>query len=179
MADLKLSSISGTVSVSGGIYPSVSDVTPWYRLYHCADGTDTSPVWAGTWLHIRTPLPATNAASGSGWNPSIVEVMGFHTYSGDWTHDFKAIINSSGYADNTWYGSQIRCNAGNDTATENLPFVYRSINQYGGYERVCIAVKKVGCCCVGWIWIRWWNNTNWFENYAWATVGRATNAAYY
>lgn len=181
MANLRLTTVSGNITASTGIYPSVSDVTPWYRLYHCADGTDTNPAYAGGWLHIRTPLPATNAAPGTGWNPSIIEVVGFHSYDGQWTHDFKAIVNSYGDASNTWNGSQIRCNVGTDAPNEILPgpYVYRSTNTYGSYPRVCIAVNKVGCCCVGWIWVRWWNNTGYRADYAWATVGRANFSAYY
>lgn len=173
MASLTNTSINGIIRARDGVYPAGSNVTPWYRIYHCADGTDTNPVYAGGWLHIRTPLPATNAAPGMGWNPSIVEVVGFHTYDGGYTHDFKTVINSSGYSDNSWY-SNTTVNVGNTT-----PYVYRSSGTYGSYQRVCIAVPKVGCCCVGWIWVRWWGNSGYRDNYAWATIGRANNTAYF
>jgi hypothetical protein len=171
-----ITNTAGGLKSTGNVWPAGSNQTPWYRLYHCADGTDTTPAYAGGWLHIRTPYPATNAASGIGWNPNIVEVVGFHTYSGEYTHDFKAIVNNSGYSDNTWYGSQIKVNKGNDSST---PVVYQSSSQYGGYQRVCIAVQKNGCCCVGWIWIRFWNNSGYWNSYPWATVGRASSTAYY
>jgi hypothetical protein len=176
MASLQGTS-SGTLTATGGVYRAGANMSPWYRIYHCADGTDTNPVYAGGWLHIRTPLPATNAASGIGWNPNIVEVAGFHTYGGEVTHDFKAITNNSGYSDNTWYGSQIRSDAGNDVA--NGKIVYQSAVAYGNYKRVCIAVPKIGCCCVGWIWIRWWNNSGYRADYSWATIGRANSTAYW
>lgn len=169
-----LTNTSGGIQATGSVHPLGNNQTSWYRLYHCADGSDTNPAYAGGWLHIRTPYPATNEAGGIGWNPNIVEVVGFHTYSGEHTHDFKAIVNNSGYGDNTWYGSQIKVNDGTSS-----PFVYQSSVAYGSHKRVCIAVPKIGCCCVGWIWIRFWNNVGYRNAYPWATVGRANNTAFY
>ena len=177
MANLTSSTVSGNINATGGVYRQGGNQTPWYRLYHCADATSTSicnPTYSCGWFHIRTPLPATNEAGGIGWNPNIVEVVGFHTYSGENTHDFRAIVNNSGYADNAWFGSQIRSNQGNSS-----PVVYQSTSNYGGLKRVCIAIPKSGCCCVGWVWVRWWNNSNYRADYAWAYGANSTSASIY
>lgn len=119
-------------------------------------------------LHIRTPLGAEQSALG--WNPSIIEVVGHHSYNGEHVHDFKAVVNVNGY-DNGWYGSQIRSNAG----YQSNPFIYRSTNQYGGTQRVCIAIDKELGCQNGWVWVRWFNNSGWHNSFAWATAGSNDN----
>jgi hypothetical protein len=177
MASLQGTSVSGEITGTSGVYKPGGAQTPWYRIQHCADATSTSicnPTYSCGWFHIRTPLPATNAASGIGWNPNILEVVGFHTYGGENYHDFKAITNNSGYGDNTWYGSQIRSNQGN-----SAPIVYQSTNNYGGLKRVCIALPKSGCCCQGWVWVRWTNNSGYRADFAWATGANSSSASIY
>jgi hypothetical protein len=171
MANLQNTTINTAAISASRVIPYGSGMPEWVRISNCANGTDTTPNYAGTWIHIRTPLPATNAASGIGWNPSLIEVVGFHSYSGEYTWDYKAVTNNSGYADNNWYGSQVRVN---DSNTNDI-VVYKSQSQYGGYERVCIAQRKVGCCCVGWFWIRIRNQgRNYrYTSHPYATEGRA------
>ena len=167
MAILQNSTITGRLQITGKLKQINSDVSNWQFLSHCADGTDTDPVYAGGRLHVRTPIRADNTHLG--WNPVIMEVRGYHTYSGDTTHNFMALLNSTGDSNNTWYGDQIR----SDSGYNSLPLVYQSTNTYGGYKRVCFSVTKVGCCCTGHIWIRFWNNTSTAPyDYAWATEGR-------
>jgi hypothetical protein len=162
MANLQATTVSGVLTIAGNmVRPGVTDITPWYELNHCAN---TSAGGTATRLHIRTPLPADNVAMG--WNPIIMEVVGFHTYFGEHVHDFKALLNTNGY-NNAWFGSQIFAQRG----TNSAPFVYRSTNTYGGYTRVCIAVNKVTCCCVGRIWVRWINQSGFWNNHPWATIG--------
>jgi hypothetical protein len=178
LAQLQATSVNGTISASTGVWPAGEDFTPWYRLYHCADAENSTECgslrYSCGWLHIRTPLPAT-AAAGLGWSPMMVEVKGFHTYSGETTHDFKAIVNSTGDGNDSWYGSQVRVNIG----SASTPFVYRSNGTYGGFRRTCIAVPKIGCCCVGWIWVRWGPNSGFRADFPWATVGVSNNRVYY
>lgn len=183
MANLQSTTFTGTGEViASEVYVSGSGMTPWKTIFMCPGGA--SPGNNGSWIHIRTPCPATNASSGSGWNPSIVEVKGYHSYYGTYTYDFQAVINSSGYADNTWY-SNIRVNRGNTGGTQNnpptgtLPVVYRSTNTYNSYERVCIALPRAACCCNGWSWVRWWNNTGILDSVAWATSGTNSSANAY
>jgi len=177
MASLVGTTSSGIITASSGVYRAGGNQSPWYKMQYCADAASTSicnPTYSCGWFHIRTPLPATNAASGIGWNPNIVEVVGHSTYGGEYTNDFRAITNNSGYSDNTWFGSQIRANQGNTT-----PIVYQSTSAYGSYKRVCIAVPKAGCCCNGWIWVRWWNNSGYRADYPWGVIGYSSNAAYW
>lgn len=180
MANLQATTFTGTGEViASEVYVSGSGMTPWKTIFMCPGGTGNS----APWIHIRTPLPATNASSGSGWNPSIVEVKGYHSYFGTYTYDFQAVINSSGYADNNWYGSQIKVNRGNTGGTQNpsgtAPLIYKSTSTYNSYERVCIALPRSTCCCNGWSWVRWWNNTNILDTVAWATTGTSSSANAY
>lgn len=160
MASLTDTTVSGDLTVNGWAYKSGPDLTPWKQMSHCPAATLSSQ---GR-LHIRTPLPADNAAMG--WNPIILEVVGYHSYSGEFVEDFKALLNTNGY-DNSWYGSQI---AVNDSLANSQPYIYRSTNTYGSYKRVCFSVSQLYCCCTGNIWIRWWNGSTWFEDYAWAST---------
>jgi hypothetical protein len=176
VASLQSSTVNGIINATTGVYAAGGNTSPWYRMYHCADATSTSicnPTYSCGWLHIRTPLPATQAAGGIGWNPNIVEVVGFHTYSGEVTHDFRAIVNNSGDANDSWFGSQIRSNQSNHSSA----VVYQSSSAYGGFRRVCIALPKIGCCCVGWVWVRWWNNSGYRANFAWAVGANSSSAA--
>lgn len=166
MAVLTSTTVNGTLSASGGILNSGQDFTPWYRIYHCADAPDTNPAYAAGWIHVRTPLPAESSAFS--YIPSLLEVKGFHTYSGEHTHYWKAVVNVT---DTNVFQANVRVNAGNTTGG---PRVYRSNNTYGSYRRVCFAMQKIGCCCVGWFWVRWRMNSSWFTNHPWATTGGGT-----
>lgn len=175
MANLQGISTNSEITVQGyGLRQQGSDVSPWKYLYHCADATSTAicnPTYSCGRLHVRTPIPADTSALG--WNPIILHVVGFHTYSGERTSDWKGLINVNG-DNNSWYGSQIFSNRGDPNYPSN-PFVYRSNSTYGGKQRVCFAINKIGCCCVGWLWVRWFNGSQWFNDFAWATVGMADN----
>jgi hypothetical protein len=87
----------------------------------------------------------------------MVEVIGYHTYGGEYTHYFKTIVNSD---ENNSFQANVRVNAGNST-----PRFYRSDSSYGGKTRVCFAMQKVGCCCNGWFWTRWRMNENFWNDY--------------
>lgn len=160
MASLTDTTINGDLTINGHTYRSGGDITPWYQLSHCPAYTLTSTAR----LHIRTPLPADNVSMG--WNPIILEAVGYHSYSGEFVEDFKALLNTNGY-NNGWFGSQIMVN---DSLANSQPYVYRSNNTYGGYTRVCLSVSQLYCCCTGNLWIRWWNGSGWFEDYPWATT---------
>ena len=175
MASLQGTTFVGTTEVlASEVYVSGSGMTPWKTIFMCPGGEGNNQAW----IHIRTPLPATNASSGSGWNPSIVEVKGYHSYFASYSYDFQAVINSAGDGSNAWYGSQIRINRGNtDGVIRPLPVVYKSTSTYSSYERVCIALPKVAGCYAGWSWIRWWNNTAILDTSAWATLGTTSSAS--
>lgn len=170
--------INGNFTSSTAILDGQSDMTEWTQLNHCvcpsSDGTSDCLGNGRAYLHVRTPIPADNGASGIGWGPYILEVVGYHSYSGERWHDFKAIVNTSGYTDNSFYGSQIKVNTGN--ASSN-PYVYRSSSTYGGYRRMCFAVGKISCCCTGNLWVRIWTNSGYRADYAWATETADTNSA--
>lgn len=173
---------NGTVNVSS-IYSGSEGMTDWRNFYHCANSVDTTecnPTYSCGWIHVRTPIPATNAASGIGWNPCMIEVVGYHSYSGQFFSDWKAVVNNSGYADDNFYGSQVRVNTGNTQGSDG-PVVYQSTNEYGGYKRVCFAMRKEGCCCNGWFWvrIRGGGGVGYRENYPWAQIGASTNSPWY
>jgi hypothetical protein len=173
MATLKDSYInSDALTINNICREAGSDVTRWYKLNHCQNATSTSicnPTYSCGYLHVRTPIPADNVAMG--WYPIIMEVVGQHTYSGEYTHDWKALLNTNGY-DNSWYGSQIRVNDSNHSSMN----VYRSASTYGSYTRVCFAIPKVGCCCTGALWVRFYNSTGWYDNYPWATAAYNNNS---
>lgn len=161
MATLNNTTVSGLLTVTGGATNNLSDITDWYRLYHC-DGTNTNR------LHVRTPIPADTTLLG--WNPVILEVAGHHSYEAEKVHDFKALLNVNGY-DNTWFGSQIVTNSGYDSS----PFVYRSSSTYGGKTRVCFSVNKLPYCYAGYLWVRWWNGKSYVNDFAWAVSSSNTN----
>jgi hypothetical protein len=80
MAVLSSLSVNGILQANS-IVSSAQEYTPWVRMYHCADADSTSicnPVYSCGWLHVRTPLPATSVVQNL---PSMLEVIGFHTYS--------------------------------------------------------------------------------------------------
>lgn len=150
-----------TVANSGLIFSTNSDITDWYQLYHCDGGATTR-------LHVRTPIPADIA--GIGWNPIILEVHGHHSYAGEHVHDFKALVNVNGY-NNDWYGSQVVSQSG----YASNPYVYRSSSTYGGRQRVCFSVDKLGGCSAGWLWVRWWNGSGQWNSYAWGVGSNYAN----
>jgi len=167
MAQLQTTQVNGLLTVNGGMHRSGnSDMTEWFRIYHCVDATSTAicnPTYSCGWIHVRTPIPAD--VDGIGWNPIILEVKGFHTYSGESTHDFKALLNINGY-NNAFFGSQIFANNG----VSSDPYVYRSSSTYGGRQRICFSMRKIGCCCVGWFWVRWWNRSDHRTSFPFATA---------
>jgi len=172
MATLKDTTSSDTLTINNICREAGSDVTRWYKLNHCQNATSTSicnPTYSCGYLHVRTPLPADNVAMG--WNPIILEVVGQHSYGGSYTHDWKALLNTNGY-NNGWYGSQIVMNDSNHSAMN----VYRSSGTYGGYTRVCFAVPKIGCCCTGALWVRWYNSSSFIDSYPWATAAYNNNS---
>lgn len=143
---------------------SNSDITPWYKIDYSLD--------SNSYLHVRTPLPADT--SYLGWNPSILEVYGVMANSGSALHDFKALLNVNGY-NNDWYGSQIKMNAGYNST----PVVYRSASTYGGVTRVCFYVNQTYTAGEkGFIFIRWWNNSGAWNNYAWAYTTSTSTGVY-
>ena len=178
MANLQATTFAGTGEViTSELYVSGSGMSPWKTIYMCPGGTGNNAAW----LHIRTPVPATNANSGSTWNPSIIEVKGYHSYFGSFTYDFQAVINSDGSTNN--FRTNIRVNQGNTggaaSPTGTDPVVYKSTNTYNSYERVCIALPKSTCCCNGWSWVRFWNNTGVLDQIAYATTGTSSSSNAY
>ena len=173
--------INGNMLGSTAILDQQSDKTEWYQMNHCICPGDPAPAPSdcrGTglaYLHVRTPIPA-DASAGMGWNPYMLEVVGYHTYSGEKFHDFKAVVNTTGDGNNTFYGSYIRVNRGNAGSS---PYVYRSANTYGGVRRMCFAVGKVSCCCTGNLWIKIWTNAGYRADYAWGSWHSNSNTAYW
>lgn len=161
MASLQGTTVNGLLTVTGQtVGTGNSNVAPWVQLSHCP----TQYTVANNRLHVRTPIPG-NAL---GWNPFILEVVGYHSYSGEVFEDFKAVINVNGSqgSPNGWYGSQIFANNGTNTA----PYVYLSANTYGGEHRVCFSTNMITCCCTGNIWARWFNGAGYYNSFAWATA---------
>jgi len=172
MASLQGTAITGGISATEGIHMSGNAVSPWVRLYHCADAPDTSPAYAAGFLHVRTPFPLDWTLAGA-FDPSILEVVGFHSYAGENVHDFKATVSVANFTNN------VTINILSNTSYNSYTRVYASDSTYGGYKRLCFAVAKQGCCCVGWIWIRFWNKSNLWNHYAWATTGGASGTSNY
>ena len=168
MASLTNLTVNGNLIVTSDFNEGQTDMTEWTKLGHCVcEGEAPTPSdCRGTglpYLHVRTPIPADYSVVG--WIPMQLEVVGYHTYSGEKFHDFTAIMNVNGY-DNGWYGSQIKINRGN-AASE--PFVYRSTNSYGGIRRVCFSVAKMNYCGTGFLWARWRTMSGYKGAYPWAT----------
>ena len=151
MANLQTTTVNGLLTITGYVQQGGnSNLTGWVKLSHCYDPYSR--------LHVRTPLPESAISS----TASILEVVGYHSYSGEKVHDFKALCYGSGTIE-----SLIGTNNGYNTN----PYVYLSTNTYGGTKRVCFSVDKITCCCTGYLWVRWWNNSSYFNDYAWATMG--------
>lgn len=172
MANLISTTINGTLTVTGQMLNgSNSDQTPWYKIVFYVVG--------GSYYHVRTPLPADTTYLG--WNPSILEVYGYHGIGETATsriHDFKALINVNGY-DNGWYGSQIPMNDGYNST----PIVYRSTNTYGGKTRVCFSIPNQTSPPLdgtyAYLFIRWWNNQGAWNSYAWAHASSNSSTGIY
>lgn len=175
MANLRQTT-AGKTTVTGAVLPSQINSSEWIKLSHCVcpapDGTSDCIGNGRPYLHVRTPIPADNAAGNIGWIPWLLEVTGYHTYSGERFHDFKAVVNNNGY-DDSFYGSQVRVNRGNGNSQ---PYVYRSSSTYGGYRRLCFAVGKISCCCTGYLWVRAWYQLTHRISYPWATTTADTNS---
>ena len=168
MANL-ITSTSTNVVTATAILNTQDDMTEWVKLSHCICDGSANTDCSGTgfnYIHVRTPLPV-NSSAGMGWNPYQIEVVGYHTYSGERWHDWTAIINTNGYTEEDFSGV-VRINRGN---TSSEPYVYKSANTYGGYKRVCFSMGKVTCCCTGYFWVRWrQNGISYRTQYAWATT---------
>ena len=183
MATLQTTSVSGNITGVNHFISQNGGMTDWQKISHCANAQDTNecnPVYSCGYIHIRTPLPADASATSIGWIPMCMEVVGYHTYSAERFHDFKAIINTTGDGNNTYYTPTIRSNRGNSVGGSiAAPVFYRSNSTYGGYRRTCLVLPKIGCCCTGYIWIRWNVNYGYRTDYAWATIGQAGTTAYW
>ena len=183
MANLQATTVAGNVTGTSYILDNSTDISEWYKLSHCICPGSGPSDCLGTglaYLHVRTPLPTT-IAEGMGWNPYMLEVVGYHTYSAECFHDFRAIVNTNGY-DDTWYGNQVRINrsgAGGLMTPASSPYVYRSASTYGGKTRLCFAVRKYSCCCTGYLWVRWWTNAGKRADYSWATFHSDSQTAYW
>lgn len=168
MANLTSTTFNGnSLNVTGGIHQMGGGCTPWMRLWHCADCpvNDCSPTYSAPYLHVRTPISLAGY-----YSPFMFEISSFHTYSGEYTLDSKTII-SSQY--NYILHSKTFVKNGN-ISNVNMPYFYISDLVYGASKRMCFSINKVGCCCVGWLWVRWWGDTSitsQFDSYAWATRG--------
>lgn len=184
MAALTNTTVLTNISGASYILDSPTDMSEWYKLSHCVcPGSGPSDCLGNglAYLHVRTPVPA-DASGGMGWNPYVLEVTGYHTYSAECFHDFKAVVNTTGDGNNTWYGSQVRINrtgAGGAMSPASNPYVYRSATTYGGYSRMCFAVRKTSCCCTGYIWVRWWTNAGTRTSFSWGTFHSDSQTTYW
>jgi hypothetical protein len=161
MASLQPTTVNGVLTITGNtVLTGNSNISPWQQLSHCP----TQYSVANNRFHVRTPIPG----SGLSWNPWILEVHGYHSYSGEVVEDFKAVVNVNGSqgSPSGWYGSQIFSNNGTNTA----PYVYLSNSTYGGEHRVCFSVNMITCCCTGNIWVRWMNGASSWNSFAYATA---------
>ena len=167
MANFNVDTTMYGIAGSTALLDSASDMSEWYRIA-------TPTVSSASYVHIRTPWP-TDAGAGMGWNPYIIEVVGYgYRYSTAYNLDLKAVVNTTGDGNNTWYGNQIKVNA----TTSATPYVYRSTSAYGGYTRVCFSLYILANQAVGYIWIKCWTNAGYRTSYAWAqtTSGSQTGA---
>ncbi len=173
MANLQATTVNGNVSATA-LLDSQADISEWQQIGHCVcDGSSISDC-LGTghpWLHVRTPWPV-NSSAGMGWNPYMLEVVGYHSYSGECFHDWVAVVNTNGYTEDGFYGSNIRINR---STTASDPYVYASANAYGGYKRMCFSMRKISCCCTGNFWVRVrQNGLAYRTQYPWATFHNAS-----
>jgi len=168
MANLQTTTITGVLTVTGNMVQGTnSDISPWYKL--------SIPSGAEQYVHVRTPFPA-DASAGIGWNPTLLEIQGYHGSFSDNMYDIFAVVNVTGDGNNTWYGSQIMRNDGSAGVS---PFVYRSGSTYGGYTRVCFSVAKMTQSRTGYLWVRWWNSSNFWNSFAWAIANSSSSTGVY
>lgn len=152
MANFKETLVNGSLEVLGKTNLSASDVTGWHKIEFTGS--------TNNYMHVRTPLRA--HSTHLGWNPCILQVTGQVGNSGQIIHDFKALVNTNGYTEDDFYGSQIPV----DVGTGSEPFVYQSTNAYGGYKRVCFSVKQ-NVQEQGYLYIRWFNQWSAINDYPW------------
>ena len=170
MATFNNTTITGNMYSNSAVLDSFSDTTEWYRIDCC--------VGSGSYIHVRTPWPANDASLG--WIPYMLEVVGFGGGTANaYQYDFKAIVNTSGDGNNTWYGSQVK--VGNNIT--HAPYVYRSSSSYGGYSRMCFSIKRPYTTCPGggtYVWVKIWEYSGYRTSYAWAvtSTSSSTTAAY-
>jgi hypothetical protein len=166
MANLQATTISGDLTSNFEVFDTTADISPWKKITHCvsnAKGADNQGTGLA-YIHVRTPISTENF-SGLGWNPYIMEVTGYHTYSGERFHDWKAVVNTNN-DNNGFYGSNIRVDK---SLKPSDPYVYQSANTYGGARRLCFSMLKYSCCCTGYFWVRFWKNAGYRDDYPWAT----------
>jgi hypothetical protein len=176
MAVLIDTTVTGNLTTNYGIRRTDADMSNWFQIFHCGDAPDANPPYSASFLHTRTPIPATLAGGLIANTPVTIEVAGYHTYSGEYTHNFKIIarVDSS---DNFSY--VIRGNVGTDNPATNIR-VYRSDSVHGPAKRISFAMLKVGCCCNGWFWVRFRGYSSYAQSYPFATTGGASlNTNYY
>jgi hypothetical protein len=156
------STITSPVFQTSGVhYPAGELMTEWYNILHCTNDTLDS----ASWIHIRTPIPA-DALAGIGYQVYMMEVKGHHTYGGENAGQWQAIINTTAQGDGNSFTSVVRWNQGTYS-----PFIYRSNNTYGGFRRMCFSMQKSGCCCLGWLWVRFNINNQYRDSFPWGKIG--------
>lgn len=173
--------VDGELILQGGggnglLQMNGSDITPWRYFSHCEDATTTTecnPLHSCQRLHIRTPIPLSTGAIS--YNPLILEVIGYHTYSGEHTSSWAALCDVRG-SDGV-FGSSMMWDHTAGTSYPSDPYIYASTNTYGGHKRLCFSVNKEGCCCTGYIWIRWRNYATYWDHYAWGKTAIGDSVA--
>lgn len=153
MANLIETLANGALEVLGHTNLSSSDVTGWHKIEFTGGNNK--------YMHVRTPLRADSTHLG--WNPCILQVTGHVGNSGQIRHDFKGLVNTNGYTQDDWSGSQIPV----DVGTGSEPFIYQSSNTYGGNKRVCFSVRQDVPNESGFLYIRWFNNWSAINDYPW------------
>ena len=183
MATLQATTINGDLQASNGkVYDSGSSFTPWYKLNHCdchslIDGRSDCLGTGYPYLHVRTPIPADNTTSGIGWMPAMLELVGYHTYSGEKFHNHKWVLNTRG--DNNGFSATELSHQATSAGFSSSYNVYRSASTYGGLKRVVMVMPKVACCCTGFLWVRWSISSQYRNHHAWATqMFNSTNTGY-
>lgn len=164
------------LTVNSGIYHTGGGASSWVRHLHCGNARpehDRSEnnlyPYAGGYLHFRTPLPAEGSLIRG--QTFQFEIVGFHTYGGSYMYDTKDILHVDG---NDVF--QVNYGSGAELTTYGVPtrHFYVSHNTYGSYKRICVAIQKHGCCCVGWDWMRVRGSASLngaWQNYGWGSTG--------
>ena len=156
--------VNGNVNVSGWIQANhaPSEFVQEFTTDHC------TALDSATYMHIRTSIDADNI-----WEPKIVEVKGFHSYLGEWFHDFKAIVNTpdAGGGAPGAFNYVISMNSGND-----VPVFYRTTAAFNGARRVAFVVRKLGCCCIGRIWVKIYHGSGGSDSTPWDKIGSTSTS---